>query len=177
MIDRELSITIDNKNPIAIMKLSGFMGQLEVYKLKSQVEQLLTEAARFIVIDLSAVSFIDSAGLGSLTQIRGLCMAARGQMVLVIPMVTQVKQAIEVSSLQRVIEFFTQAEAAVDYLRSKHGLPGVASPQVVQEGRIEELAARISTVDGRLEKMEDRLGRIERLLMELKEARTTLHIS
>lgn len=162
-MEKMLAIQIEDLHPIAVIKLKGFLAHLEVYKFKNTIEQLFTDGKRFLVVDLNEVTFIDSAGVGSLVQMRNECIKVGGQLVLIEASTAQVKQVMEVASLPKVIEFFPDAPSAVKHLRVKHSLPG-GQEQQEHVARLEEVLAQIGALDARLTRIEATLESIEALL-------------
>jgi anti-anti-sigma factor len=67
MDDFEVITTIDDEDECAALAVSGELDMRAAFKLESGLERLLRERpVRRLELDLSGVSFLDSAGLGSL---------------------------------------------------------------------------------------------------------------
>lgn len=163
MVSRTLTTEIENQHPLAIVRLAGFMAQLEVYQLKNQLDPLYKATVRFIIFDLEKLDFIDSAGIGVIAQARSECARLGGELVLTNPVTPQVVQALSYAGLGRVILIAEDVAAALVHLRSKHGLASPAQPAA--PGAAEDVAAlvgQIKTLMERLAAVEERLTRLER---------------
>ncbi len=81
--------------------------------LKEQMLQLFDEGKCSLVIDLSAVRFIDSSGLGALVSGFKNASAREGSLKLCC-LQPQVRSMFELTRLHRVFEIFTNQEEASD---------------------------------------------------------------
>jgi anti-sigma B factor antagonist len=82
-------------------------------ELKTQLLNLFEDGKKKIIIDLSAVRFIDSSGLGAL--VSGFKNASsRDGALKLCGLQTQVKSMFELTRLHRVFEIFPSAKEAVD---------------------------------------------------------------
>jgi anti-anti-sigma factor len=160
MMERTLTIEIEAQHPVAILKLGGFMAQLEVYKLKSQIDKLFTKAFRFLVFDFRNLSFIDSAGIGVMMQLRAECQRNGGQLVLVKPTAAQVNQALAMASIYKVLDACDDTETALEELRKKHGLvkEGIAAADAAL---VQDLAAQIRKLEETVRGLEARVVALE----------------
>lgn len=159
-MDRTLTIEIEAQHPIAILQLSGFMAQLEVYRLKSQTDKLFNESFRYLVFDIKNLSFLDSAGIGVLMQLRAECNRNSGQLVLVKPLVPHVNQALTMASVYKMVDAYDDAEIALENLRQKHGLvkAGAAASEATQ---VQDLAEQIRKLEEIVRGLEARVAVLE----------------
>jgi len=160
MSGRELTIQRADHPPFLALKLSGFLAQLEVYKLKNQVDSMLVQDGRFLILDLAEVTFVDSAGIGSLTQIQMECKKVLGQLALVESRHPEVTQSLNVSALQQIIDIFPDMESAYGALIKKHGLKN----EVVRadsDRKMTEILDQLKSQLERIQLLEERLSRIE----------------
>ena len=164
---RSLQITWEDHHPLAIVKLSGYLAQLEVYRLKTQMEIINREGHRYVVFDLGEVEFIDSAGIGAIVQLRSDCTTGGGQFLILRPKSEQVQQAMDRSSLSEIFEPFEDIKSALDYLYQRFGVQPL---KVLRQNTAadEDLLSNIKRMIQRLDQVEKRLGRIEYLLGEKK---------
>ena len=81
--------------------------------LKEQMLQLFDEGKCNLVIDLSAVRFVDSSGLGALVSGFKYASARDGSLKLS-SLQPQVRSMFELTRLHRVFEIFTSVEEALD---------------------------------------------------------------
>jgi anti-sigma B factor antagonist len=80
--------------------------------LRGTIEQLCTEGTPNIVLNLSGVTFIDSAGLGVLTLGYSKTKAAGGMLKIAQPQ-ARVKDAMEMTRLTRMFPLYTSTDEAV----------------------------------------------------------------
>ncbi|MCL5269038.1 MAG: STAS domain-containing protein [bacterium] len=156
-MERSLNIDITEQYPIAIVRLGGFLGQLEVYKLKKQVDNLMDLGRRYLICDLTEAEFIDSAGIGSIIQIRSRCNQSDGQLYVVGPRDPHLAYTLASSTMSHVIKFFPTLDAALAQMRLNLGLTG-ASSGADGGGNMTKLIERIDKVLERLERIESLLA-------------------
>lgn len=100
-----LIIEVDDRHPLAIVRLSGSLAAMEIYKVKAMADTWLREGKKFIALNLAYVSFMDSAGIGLLLQLRNSSHAAGGGVVLVRSATSQVMRTLEIASVEKLIPF------------------------------------------------------------------------
>jgi len=163
MRERELRLDVEDRHPVAVLRLGGFFAQLEIYKLKSQADMLLNEAIRYLIVDLSDVMFIDSAGLGALTQLRLDCSKLGGALSLVKPNVPQVKLALETALLQRIVDIYPDVKTALDQMHKKYNVNFESgAPLPDREDLLAQLAEQVAQLQSRLAVLEERLNLLEK---------------
>lgn len=160
---RTLNIETDAQHPIAIVKLEGYLAQLEVYKLKSLIDRLIGESYRFLICNLKGLTFIDSAGIGVLMHGRSEFSRIGGQAILVRSLSDQVNQSLNSATVYKIIETFDDAEAAAAMLRRKHGLAAPAGTEAAGQASQElaALAELVKKLEEQLRQMEARLAALE----------------
>jgi anti-anti-sigma factor len=159
MLERDLIIRHEDHHPLVILQLSGFLAQLEVYKLKTYAENLLSEDKRYMIADLSNLAFLDSAGIGALLQIRNDCVKSGGQMTMVRPQLEPVRWGIENSTIPKTMDCFPDAAAALKAMAIKHCLWSILHQNVPDcAGTIQKLIHQVELMEGRLIEVEIRLG-------------------
>jgi anti-sigma B factor antagonist len=82
------------------------------HALRGTIEQLCTEGTPNIVLNLSGVTFIDSAGLGVLTLGYTKTKAAGGMLKIAEPQ-TRVRDAMEMTRLTRMFPLYTSTDEAM----------------------------------------------------------------
>ncbi|MFB9877588.1 STAS domain-containing protein [Planobispora siamensis] len=70
---------------LAVLRLAGALDALTAPLALSSAQQMLIDRAPVLVVDLSQVSFIASAGIGALVRLRGQVEEHAGRLVLVAP--------------------------------------------------------------------------------------------
>jgi anti-sigma B factor antagonist len=98
---------------VAVVRLDGRLNMVAAPRLKSTIEDVVDRGSSRVVVDLSAVSFMDSSGLGAL--IASLKRARQAQGDLRIAGVNdQVGTVLKLTNLDRVLRPFDSVEAASD---------------------------------------------------------------
>ena len=96
-----------------VLRLDGRLNMVAAPRLKSAIDQAVTGGTPRIVVDLGAVQFMDSSGLGAL--IAGLKKARQSSGDLRIAAVTpQVATVLRLTNLDRVLRAHESVEAATD---------------------------------------------------------------
>lgn len=104
----------------ALLELEGEIDLPATLRLEVDVDELLEDGVRDVVLDLSAVTFIDSTGLSFLLQVRRRCLTLEGSMTL--PAVSPaVFRLLRIVGLHRLL----------------------LSPEVLEEGGVAEQAAPV----------------------------------
>ena len=160
-MEQALSIKSEVHPPLAIVRLSGWLAMLEVYKLRSFSETLFEEGTKYVVLDLSKITHIDSAGIGIIVQISRSCSKVGGHLNLVRPAQGHVQRVLEVTSLDQAIMFFNDVDSALGEMNERFGVStqakqngnGVDSAQAVEQ--IKALSARIDKLEERLQRLEN----------------------
>lgn len=106
----------DSTDEVMILGLLGDLDLSSVPTLRSAGMKILADGWNRVVVDLAAVDFIDSAGLGVLIGLRRRCLLADGECVLVIQN-TEVLRVLETSEVDRLFRLYESTDAAATALR------------------------------------------------------------
>ena len=100
---------------INIVEISGklIIGQGDV-QLRGELQEMLDSGERFFLFDLTDVSYMDSAGLGTLVACAKRANERSGVLKVVALPKGKVDSLLTVTGLHRVIEAFGDAQAALD---------------------------------------------------------------
>jgi len=99
----------------AIVSFSGRLDAGNVPEFKGKLKSLAAERAACLLIDLAAVNFIDSSGLGGLISVFKTVRDHGGALAL-LNVNGSIRAALELTCLDRVFETFSDRESALDYL-------------------------------------------------------------
>lgn len=80
-------------------------------ELEHQIKQHIQDGSRKIILDLTGLTYIDSAGMGMVAACAGISFKAGGKLVVVSP-AGKVTQMLELTRLDRVIDIFPDIQAA-----------------------------------------------------------------
>jgi anti-sigma B factor antagonist len=107
-----MTFTTEKISPdIAIVRGAGKLNMVSAPELRAVVVGAISEGAHRIVVDLSAIDFMDSSGLGALVGCLKSARQAGGDLRIAAPS-TQVSMVLRLSNLDRVLASFDSAEAA-----------------------------------------------------------------
>lgn len=167
-----MTVKVEDFSPVVRISLTGHLAQLEVYKLKCQVEDFIAHGKRFLVLDLKKIDYIDSAGIGSLLHMRTQTQRLGGDMCIVKPDSKNVFQILQLTSLQKIFTFHEDADTALKAIRKKNGLgsaddddaPVAVVPVAVNPTAAEadSLVSKLSEYEARIDKLEQRLEDLEK---------------
>jgi len=108
----ELTIDIAEHDAGVIVRLAGSADMTAAQDLRHQLERLPTEETNRIVLDLSALDFISSMGLGVLIQFHRQCQEGTGGLRLANPQESIVK-VLETTQLDQLFDIYTSLDEAL----------------------------------------------------------------
>ena len=109
-----LAITQRKLGDVIILDLAGRLWILDL-PLRDLMNELLAEGHHFFVLNLGAVDYLDSSGLGQLVSIWSSIRKKDGYMTILNP-TPRVKKLFEITLLHTVFEIFDKEPDAVDWL-------------------------------------------------------------
>lgn len=108
-----MPISVRAQGDVSIIELTGALTPgNRSSELSQTLGRLLDQGARKIVLDLGAVSLLDSAGLGELIACRKRTMARGGDIRLIRPN-AMARDPLEMFSVNRILQVFDDETAAV----------------------------------------------------------------
>ncbi len=111
-----MNLTIDIQAPEAQTRIINLEGEVDVYtstQLKQDIAQVIEEDAKFIVLNLSKVEYLDSTGLGVLIGSLKKLREKSGNLVIVSPSV-RIMRVFEITGLYKIFNIYpTESEAAM----------------------------------------------------------------
>ena len=98
------------------LTVATLTGQLNlgnrVAEFEHTVKQRIADGSRKMVLDLTGLTYIDSAGLGMVAACAGIIFKAGGKLVVVAP-AGRIMQMFEITRLNKVIDLYPDFDAAV----------------------------------------------------------------
>ena len=107
------TISIRKKDAITILDVAGRLTSFEVSALRDAVSRLLKEGRKNIVLNLGALDYLDSSGIGELARSYVSVVKAGGEMK-VVGLSAKVEEVLKITQLFRVFPEFPSEEAALD---------------------------------------------------------------
>lgn len=108
-----MDISTKKEGQLAVIELSGGLDAKEAPAVKKALQALLADGSTKLVVDMEAVSFIDSSGLAAL--VSTLLAARKNQAdVALCGLTPAVRSVLELTRLHRVFTVYEDATAAID---------------------------------------------------------------
>lgn len=113
----EIEVELLGESKIPYLSLSGEVDQGTVSQLKNKGEKLIEEGATFLVCDMSALTYVDSYGYGTLISLHKKTQQNGGKLLLVgIP--SRIRRIFEITRLGDIFDVFDTREDALASLGS-----------------------------------------------------------
>lgn len=106
------SATIRHTPQGSLIALRGHLTFFEVGVLRDNVVRLLSEGRKHIVLNLSALQYLDSSGIGELARIYVMVLKGGGEMK-VVGLSRNVEEVLKITHLYEVFHEFPDEEAAL----------------------------------------------------------------
>jgi anti-sigma B factor antagonist len=117
VVERELKVTVDfgtgGADPWPVVRVAGEVDIQTSPALEAQLQSVLDQGHRSVVVDLGAVTFLDSTGLSALIGGLKRCQASGGELRLVSPR-SNVRKVLEVTGLIETFQVEDEAAATPD---------------------------------------------------------------
>ncbi|BDX34727.1 anti-sigma factor antagonist [Mycobacterium antarcticum] len=98
---------------VVVIAPEGRLNMVAAPELRKQLHDLVDGGSNRVVVDLSAIEFIDSSGLGALISGLKLTRSAGGDLRIAAPR-EQVLTVLELTNLNRVLRTYDSADRAFD---------------------------------------------------------------
>ncbi|MGC0774946.1 MAG: STAS domain-containing protein [Candidatus Acidiferrum sp.] len=108
----DFSATIRHSPQASLIDLRGRLTFFEVGVLRENVARLLAEGRKHIVLNLSALEYLDSSGIGELARIYVMVLKSGGEMK-VVGLTRNVEEVLKITHLYQVFPEFPDEETAL----------------------------------------------------------------
>jgi len=106
------TISIRKKDAITILDVAGRLTSFEVSALRDAISRLLKEGRNNIVLNLGALDYLDSSGIGELARSYVSVVKTGGEMK-VVGLSAKVEEVLKITQLFRVFPEFPSEEEAI----------------------------------------------------------------
>jgi anti-sigma B factor antagonist len=106
------SVTIRQAGAISLLDVSGRLTSYETGALRETISRLLKQGRKNIVLNLGALQYLDSSGIGELARIYVSVVKVSGQMK-VVGLSPKVEEILKITQLYQVFPEFPSEEAAL----------------------------------------------------------------
>jgi anti-sigma B factor antagonist len=113
------SVNIRHRDQVALIDVSGHLTFFEVGALCESIQSLLKAQRKNIILNLSALAYLDSSGIGELARIY-VAVVKRGGAMKVIGLTAKVEEVLKITHLSQVFQEFPDEQSA---LRSFPAIP------------------------------------------------------
>jgi anti-sigma B factor antagonist len=106
------SVTIRQAGPASVLDVSGRLTSFEIGALRDSISRLLKQGRKSLVLNLSALQYLDSSGIGELARIYVTVVKESGQLK-VVGLSPKVEEILKITKLYQVFPEFPSEEAAL----------------------------------------------------------------
>jgi anti-sigma B factor antagonist len=107
------SVRIRQEGSVTLLDLSGRLTSFETVALREAVAQLLKQQRKHIVLNLSALRYLDSSGIGELAR-NYVSVIKQGGQIKVVGLSSKVEEVLKITQLYQVFPEFPSEEDAVN---------------------------------------------------------------
>ncbi|MBV8818426.1 MAG: STAS domain-containing protein [Acidobacteriaceae bacterium] len=94
-------------------------------ELRQAIEQIASDGHRWLLLDMTSVPYVDSAGLGAIITGLNLFRKIEGDLLLT-GLQPRISQLLELTNLVEILKIFPSEQAALDSLRTHAQAPSVS---------------------------------------------------
>ena len=106
------SATIRQVGQVSVVEVSGKLTSFESGALRNSIAKLLKEGRKQILLNLSALTYLDSSGIGELVQTYMSVIKGGGEMK-VVGLSDKVEEILKITQLYQVFQEFQDEQAAL----------------------------------------------------------------
>jgi anti-sigma B factor antagonist len=107
------SLDLDRTDRVAVAALSGEVDMSNATPIRQRIAEFMTQEDEALILDLSELSFIDSAGLHAVFGLSAVLEEKRQLLILVVPPGSQVERTLEVVGMPGTISVHFDRAAAI----------------------------------------------------------------
>jgi anti-anti-sigma factor len=112
-VTRLAELDFEERGDVVVARLSGELDLSNVHDIGDGLNAAVTSRMAGLVLDLSGLTHLDSAGLRLLFDLRQRLGTARQALVAVVPADAPIREILELAAVPATIELFTDLDAAV----------------------------------------------------------------
>jgi anti-sigma B factor antagonist len=111
-------VRFEREDGIVIAVLTGEVDMSNAASVRQQIAESVTPDDDAMIVDLSELSFIDSAGLHALIELGTVLDERRQQLLLCVPHGSHIERAIEIIGLSRAVSVHSDRAEAMEVART-----------------------------------------------------------
>jgi anti-anti-sigma factor len=116
-VTRLAELSVEDRDDVVVARLSGELDLSNVRDVADALAQAVPAAALGLVVDMSSVSHIDSAGLRMVFDVRRRLGQRRQALVLAVPETARIRDVLELAAVEQTVGVVADDEAAVAAVR------------------------------------------------------------
>lgn len=111
-------VRFDRDDRTLFAVITGEVDMSNAASVRLEVAESVTPEHDALIVDLSELSFIDSAGLHALIELGTVLDERRQKLLLCVPQGSQIRRAIEIVGLPQAVSVYADRDEALDAARS-----------------------------------------------------------
>jgi anti-anti-sigma factor len=111
-------VRIEREDETVVAMLTGEVDMSNATSVRQQIAESVTPDDDAVIVDLSELSFIDSAGLHTLIELGNVLDERRQKLLLCLPSGSTIRRAIEIIGLPQAVSVYSDRVEAMDAVRS-----------------------------------------------------------
>jgi len=111
-------VRFEREDETIIAVVTGEIDMSNAATVRQQIAEYVTPDADAVIVDLSELSFIDSAGLHSLIELGTVLNERRQQFLLCLPPGSTIRRAIEIIGLPHAVSVYSDRSEAMEAVRA-----------------------------------------------------------
>ena len=116
-------VEIERYDQVVVAVLSGEVDMSNATTVRQRIAEFVTPDDRALIIDLSSLSFIDSAGLHAVFELDAMLRERRQRLLVSIPRGSQVERTVDLVGIPDAISVYSDRDAALEAVRADRGFP------------------------------------------------------
>jgi anti-sigma B factor antagonist len=113
-----VELDFERHDHTALAILSGEIDMSNAASVRQSIAEFVAADDDAVIVDLSPLSFLDSAGLHALTELGAVLEEKRQRLLLCVPQGSRVGRAIEIVGMPRAISVYPDRDAAMEAARA-----------------------------------------------------------
>ena len=111
-------VKFEREDEIVVAVLTGEVDMSNATSVRQQIAEFVTPADHALIVDLSELSFIDSAGLHAMIELGTVLEERRQQLLLCVPDGSQTRRAIEIIGMPGAVSVHSRKKDATEAARA-----------------------------------------------------------
>jgi anti-anti-sigma factor len=116
-VTRLADLDFEERGDVVVARLSGELDLSNVHDIGDGLNAAVTSRMAGLVLDLSGLTHVDSAGVRLLFDLRHRLETARQRLVAVVPADAPVREILELAAVPATIDLYTEVDRAVTAAR------------------------------------------------------------